>query len=97
MMAASVLSGHETLKCASVVFLTLGTTRVFRHLASDRIVANCHKQPAKEFESRCLGFDETVAVLAECIELIRGFNPRQESFLQLVLCAISNQALMEIN
>ncbi|WP_305116109.1 GSCFA domain-containing protein [Duncaniella muris] len=75
MMAASVLSGHETLKCASVVFLTLGTTRVFRHLASDRIVANCHKQPAKEFESRCLGFDETVAVLAECIELIRGFNP----------------------
>lgn len=74
-MTASVLSGHETLKSASVVFVTLGTTRAFRHIVSGQVVANCHKQPAGEFEIQNLGLDDAVAVLKECVELIRGFNP----------------------
>lgn len=74
-MTAAVNEGHEALLRGAVVILTVGTTRVFRHLASDSVVANCHKLPGGEFESRFLGLEETAGALKDCVRLIRECNP----------------------
>lgn len=74
-MTKAIAEGHEALRKAAVVILTLGTTRVFRHLASDSVVANCHKLPGGEFESRFLTLEETVGALTDCVSLIRECNP----------------------
>ena len=40
----------ETLWHADVLMLTFGTAAVYRHVQTDRVVANCHKLPQAEFE-----------------------------------------------
>jgi hypothetical protein len=42
----------ETLSRADVLMLTFGTAAVYRHVRTDRVVANCHKMPHTEFERR---------------------------------------------
>lgn len=42
------------LKDASHIILTYGTAWVYRHIATDEIVANCHKIPQKEFSKELL-------------------------------------------
>ena len=74
-MTKAIAEGHEALRKAAVVILTLGTTRVFRHLASDSVMANCHKLPGGEFENRFLTLEETVGALTDCVSLIRECNP----------------------
>jgi hypothetical protein len=37
---------------ADVLMLTFGTAAVYRHVQTDRVVANCHKMPHTEFERR---------------------------------------------
>ena len=43
------------------LFLTFGTSRVYEWNEDGRIVANCHKLPAKQFRHRLLDVDEIVA------------------------------------
>ena len=45
-------STQNHLKNASHVILTFGTAWVYEHIESKTIVANCHKQPQKEFEMK---------------------------------------------
>ena len=52
---------------AEVCLVTLGTTWVFRHLGTDRIVANCNKVPAKEFRRERLSVEESVRLLSEMV------------------------------
>ena len=40
---------HAQLKNLTHVIITLGTSWVYRHIASDAIVANCQKLPQKQF------------------------------------------------
>jgi hypothetical protein len=42
----------ETLCRAGVLMLTFGTAAVYRHVQTDRVVANCHKMPHADFERR---------------------------------------------
>jgi hypothetical protein len=42
----------ETLSRTDVLLLTFGTAVVYRHVRTDRVVANCHKLPHAEFERR---------------------------------------------
>lgn len=63
----ALAEGHKTLENAGSVIVTLGTAWVFSLRSTGRIVANCHKLPAREFIRRRLSVAETV----EAIERIR--------------------------
>ncbi len=66
---------HHSLYTASHLIFTLGTAWVYRHIASDRFVANCHKVPQKKFLKELFTVEESVASLEAIIVLIKGINP----------------------
>ena len=66
---------RNELSSCSHLFITLGTAWVYRHIASDQIVANCHKVPQKEFVKELLSVDEVTESLSKMMTLIKSFNP----------------------
>lgn len=65
----------KALKKARVCFITLGSAVAFRHLPSNRTVANCHKVPGTEFE-QILSSEETCTAALLCVLWkIREINP----------------------
>lgn len=61
----ALTDGATALKRADYLMLTLGTAWVYGR--QGRVVANCHKLPAREFTRRRLSVAETVETLAEQI------------------------------
>jgi GSCFA family len=59
---------------ADVLFLTLGTSWIFRNKASGRVVANCHKIPSKEFVREFLNYDESLAMLTQQFDKLFKLN-----------------------
>jgi len=57
-----------TIETASHIVFTFGTAWLYRHLASDRIVANCHKVPNKEFTKELL----SVVGVSNSVEKIKS-------------------------
>ena len=49
------------------VIISLGTSWVFRHKSSARIVSNCHKLPANQFERQFLTVEQSVQYLSEIV------------------------------
>lgn len=62
------------LRNASVVIITLGTTRVFTLRATGDVVANCHKLPGSVFDVRYLTLDEVEDALTRTVTTIRSVN-----------------------
>lgn len=60
---------------ASHLIITLGTAWVYRHIASDTIVANCHKVPQKQFLKELLTVDTIANSLEAMVALIKQINP----------------------
>ncbi|NQX84522.1 MAG: GSCFA domain-containing protein [Flavobacteriaceae bacterium] len=54
--------------------ITLGTAWVYRHIESDKIVANCHKVPQKKFAKELLPVDVIQASLQAIVGLVRAVN-----------------------
>ncbi len=54
---------------ADTIIITLGTSWVFRHIARNMIVSNCHKINPKEFIREFIPIDECIRMLAGFIEL----------------------------
>lgn len=54
--------GHKLLRSATCVIITFGTAWVYEHIATGRVVANCHKQPSREFCRRRMSVEEIVAL-----------------------------------
>lgn len=54
----TIEKAHANFNAAKFVIITLGTAFVYKHLAQDRVVANCHKIPNTAFEKRLLTMDE---------------------------------------
>lgn len=52
---------------ADTIILTFGTAWVFRYRATGRVVANCHKIPAREFSREMLGIDEIAGMYAPLV------------------------------
>lgn len=71
----SQTQGHEALRGASWVILTLGTSVVYAKNSDDQIVANCHRVPTKEFYTRRLTVEECKASLIRTILALKEFNP----------------------
>lgn len=64
----------ESIRKADVIIITLGTSWIFHHILHNRLVANCHKIPAKEFERTCLSPAETESLLRKIILQISKHN-----------------------
>lgn len=69
---------HTQLKEATHLIITLGTSWVYRHLESDKIVANCHKIPQKKFLKELLSVDDISSNLEAIICLLKNINPKIE-------------------
>ncbi len=66
----------QQLSNASHISITLGTAWVYRHIASDTMVANCHKVPNKQFLKELLSVDEIANSLQAIVSLIKDANPK---------------------
>lgn len=66
---------RNELKGASHLILTLGTAWVYRHIASGKLVANCHKVPQNQFAKELLPINEIVRSLDAIQKLIYDLNP----------------------
>lgn len=63
---------------ASHIFITLGTAWVYRYKKTQKIVANCHKVPQKEFTKELLSIGDINQSLQKCIRIIQQVNPKCE-------------------
>ncbi|MBS1625118.1 MAG: GSCFA domain-containing protein [Bacteroidetes bacterium] len=68
-------ASSEKIKQVSVLFLTFGTAHVFKLKGTDRIVSNCHKIPAKEFDFEMLSTEEIVHLLSQSLDALWQVNP----------------------
>lgn len=71
----AILQGHEFLKTAKRLIVTLGTAWIFEEKTTGQIVANCHKVAATQFERKRLSVDTCAACLISTFERILRFNP----------------------
>ena len=83
---ASVLhSVTKVTKCqsnkATLAILTLGTNHVYIDRATNKIVDNCQKRPASDFEERVLSVDECADYLRRSIRLLHEWNPEMKIIL----------------
>ena len=70
-----VIQTHQQILQSSHVIITLGTSWVYRLLAKDSTVANCHKKPQKEFLKELLSVEEVSESLSAIMALIKSVNP----------------------
>ena len=71
----SIIEGSEKLKSSSYLFVTFGTSRIYRLNSSGEVVSNCHKLPAAEFTREILSQDEIVKQWNELLADLKEFNP----------------------
>lgn len=71
---SALLKTNDTLKNASHLFITLGTAWVYHYLPKNKIVANCHKIPQKEFKKTILSSAEIKSALRKAIDECRKIN-----------------------
>lgn len=75
-MNSQINAAAECLKNASMVIITLGTTRTFVNREDGETVANCHKLPGNRFDVKRLSLDEVTTALSETVEIIRSVNSK---------------------
>jgi hypothetical protein len=67
--------GHQALKAANLLTVTLGTAIVYRLKATGEVVANCHKVPQHEFDRKMATIGEMVHELDDMLTRLHAFNP----------------------
>ena len=67
---------REGLQNATHLCITLGSSWVYRHIETDRLVANCHKLPQKKFLKEILDIDTIENHITAIIELVKSINPK---------------------
>ena len=72
-MQNAINQGNEALKNSDVVIITFGSAWVYRHKATDKVVANCHKQPQSIFQRELLSTHQIVERWSKLLEsTLRG-------------------------
>lgn len=74
-MNNAIAQGHQALKEAQLLTVTLGTAIVYRLKATGDVVANCHKVPQHEFERKMATVDELTRELDAMLTRLHEFNP----------------------
>lgn len=64
------------LKETDVLFITFGTAWIYETLAENKIVANCHKVPSKQFKKRLLTISEIENRAKSTFAKLKDFNPK---------------------
>ncbi len=72
---ALVAEWHEHLKTARWLMLTFGSAFYYEHQEQQRIVANCHKLPAKQFTKKMADPSAIIASYTDLLKALRSFNP----------------------
>lgn len=67
-MRRGVDRGADAMIKADTYIITFGTAFVYRHIESDRIVANCHKLPQSHFKREMLTVEDIVGRYAALLE-----------------------------
>ncbi|RIJ33435.1 GSCFA domain-containing protein [Pontibacter oryzae] len=65
----------EQLQQASLLIITLGTAVAYRLAQSGKVVANCHKLPAKQFSRVLLSTEEARLAFEDMYGLLKLINP----------------------
>ncbi len=77
-MNEQLVRAAEFLRKAKFLILTFGTARVYRLAESGRVVTNCHKVPALQFEQELLRVGDIVytyqRILADCFRINPDLN-----------------------
>ena len=71
----SLLQAAGDLKQATVLFLTFGTSHVFRWKETGAIVSNCHKLPGNLFSQELMRAEEIITVLQTALGKLKKVNP----------------------
>ena len=72
---AVVKSTRQQISEATHIIITYGTSWVYRNLASNTIVANCHKVPQKQFSKEILSVETIEKSIQNTLDLIQKINP----------------------
>ncbi|MFR9165400.1 MAG: GSCFA domain-containing protein [Dysgonomonas sp.] len=72
---ASLDKAHSDLSDADLLIITFGTAYAYRLKDTKKIVSNCHKFPASEFERERLNIDDIVNDWSLLIQNLRTINP----------------------
>lgn len=70
----NIHESHAFLNNAQFVFISLGTAKVYEYKQTGRIVSNCHKIPAREFNHRFLELEECLLSLQDLVHSLHDFN-----------------------
>ena len=73
---SEIKEANQALLNASHVFITLGTSWVYRFTDTENLVANCHKIPQKKFKKELLSIIEIKESLNNIVSLIKQVNPK---------------------
>ena len=72
-MQSAINQGSDALNNSEVVIITFGSAWVYRHKATDKVVANCHKQPQSIFQRELLSTHQIVERWSKLLEsTLRG-------------------------
>lgn len=66
---------HEAINQATHVVITLGTAWLYRHIASNTVVANCHKVPNKQFVKELMTPCQVSESVDAMVQLVQSANP----------------------
>lgn len=70
----AIKSTNQQIKSSTHIIITLGTSWAYRHIEYDKIVANCHKVPQRQFLKELLSIDDIVQSLQAIVALIKQEN-----------------------
>ena len=68
-------STHHFLKDAQWLFITYGTAWVYERADTGEVVANCHKQPASQFQKSLLTHEQIIQSFDTIYKSLKEFNP----------------------
>ena len=71
-----VTSLQLQLQTASHIIITYGTSWVYRNIATQEIVANCHKVPQVAFSKEILSVENIKKSMQNTLDLIQKINPK---------------------
>lgn len=72
----AIQSTNAQIRTSTHIIITLGTAWIYRFLETNRIVANCHKIPQKQFKKELLSVEEITQSLRNIEQEIRKVNSK---------------------
>ena len=79
----NLAEAHDYLKKCHYLFLTLGTSFVYRNRETGQVVNNCHKLPADNFSRENASIDEMKKSMSHALERVKKFNPEIQIIITL--------------